>query len=249
MPEKKSVKHTHELHAPLELSKTPKGVTVIEGFPGLGLVGTIVTGYLLDHLRTEKIGSYYFEEPPATIAVHGCKLIDPIGIYYNKEHNLVIVHAISSPVGMEYRAADLIIDLCNQVQAKEIISVEGVGSTETEAKTRGFYFTNNNHIEKKMKKLGITCLGEGIIVGVTAALLLRHDFPQLSLFAETHSKLPDSRAAAKIVELLDKYLGLKVDYKPLIKQAEEFEKKLKALFEQTKKAQTLKEQKKIGYIG
>ena len=38
----------HPLHVRLVLSKKPRGATVIEGFPGLGLVCTIATGFLLD---------------------------------------------------------------------------------------------------------------------------------------------------------------------------------------------------------
>lgn len=232
----------------LVLKKKPKNVTVVEGFPGIGLVGTLATGALLDHLKMEKIGDYYFEEPPATIAIHGCEMVDPIGIYYNQKHNIVIVHAISSAAGVEFKAADLIIDLCGQLGAKQIISLEGVGSA-AQRETKGFFFTKDKTAKQEMEKAGVKCLGEGIIVGVTAALLLKNFCPQLCLFAETHSKLPDSRAAAKLIEILDKYLGLKVDPKPLVKQAEEFEKKLKTLLEQTHKVKELKQQKKVRYIG
>jgi len=244
----KEVHKPHPLHSKLVLSKKPKGATVIEGFPGIGLVGTIATGFLLDHLKCEKIGSYYFEESPATLAVHGCQIIDQIGVYYNKEYNLVIVHAIASPAGVEFNAADLILDLCKQIQASEIITLEGVGSQET-GETRGFYYTDHQQLRKTMAKHGVECLGEGIIMGVTAAILMRGGFPTLSLFAETHSKLPDSKAAAKLVEILDKLLNLKVNYEPLLKQAEEFEKKLKAMLSQTMKAQEMKEKKEVKYIG
>ncbi|MEM4240162.1 MAG: PAC2 family protein [Candidatus Woesearchaeota archaeon] len=245
---KKGAHGPHPLHAPLILTKKPKGATVIEGFPGLGLVGTIATGFLLDHLKCEKIGSYYFEDPPATLAVHGDKIIEPIGIYYNKEYNLVIVHAITSAQGMEFHAADLILHLCKQINASQVITLEGVGSSEIE-ETRGFFYTDHPQLKKTMESLGISCLGEGIIMGVTAALLMRNQLPALSLFAETHSKLPDSKAAAKIIEILDKVLNLKVNYEPLLKQAEEFEKKLKGMLQQTMKAQEMKEKKQVGYIG
>jgi len=247
--DKKEAHGPHPLHAKLVLTKKPKGATVIEGFPGLGLVGTIATGFLLDHLKCEKIGTYYFEDPPATLAVHGDKIINPIGIYYNKEYNLIIVHAITSAQGMEFHAADLILSLCEQVNASQIITLEGVGSSETEETTRGFFYTDHPQLKDTMEKMGVDCLGEGIIMGVTAALLLRDQYPILSLFAETHSKLPDSKAAAKIVEILDKVLGLKVNYEPLLKQAEEFEKKLKGMLSQTMKAQEMKEKKQVGYIG
>ncbi|MEM4282853.1 MAG: hypothetical protein QW559_03695 [Candidatus Woesearchaeota archaeon] len=38
----------------VQLSKKPKGVTVIEGFPVYGLVGTTTTGFLLSILNSNK---------------------------------------------------------------------------------------------------------------------------------------------------------------------------------------------------
>lgn len=233
----------------LTLTKKPKGVTIIEGFPGYGLVATISTGFLLDHLKCEKIGSYYFEQTMPTLAIHQCKLIDPIGIYYNKEYNIVVVHAVTSVIGLEWQAAELILDLYKQLQAKEIISIEGVGS-ESPGEPKAFWFTTNPALRKKIEKTGYTCIGEGIIVGVTSALLLNRKMPHICIFAETHMKLPDSKAAAKIIEALDKYLGLKVNYKPLLKQAEEFEQKLRGLLEQAVAAQkkTTEDRKNLSYI-
>ncbi|MBW2969896.1 PAC2 family protein [Candidatus Woesearchaeota archaeon] len=233
-----------------ELKKI-KATTVLEGFPGFGLVSTITTGFLIDHLKCEQIGKYWFEQGQPTIAIHNCSLIDPIGIYYNKKYDLVIVHSIAPATGMEWKAAELVLNIAKTVGAKEIITIEGVGSQESN-ETRGFFYTSNPQHKKKFEKMGIDCLGEGIIVGVTSALLMKA--PQkgmdvCSLFSETHSNLPDSKAAAKIIELLDKYLGLKVDYQPLLKQAAEFEKKLRTLIEQSQKAKEIKEKKDITYVG
>lgn len=233
----------------IKLSKKPKGVTIVEGFPGFGLVATITTGFLIDHLKCEKIGTYYFAHLPANLAVHGCKLIDPIGVYYNKKYNIVIVHAISPAVGIEWEAADLVANICKQLQAKEIISIEGVGSSEMQGEPKTFYYCNNSEKAKKLVKAGFKCLGEGIIVGVTAALLMKTKLPMTALFAETASQLPDSKAAAKIIESLDKLMGLKVDYKPLLKQAVEFEGKIKGILEKTAQSKEQVEKKQLSYLG
>ena len=44
-----------------ELKKKPKNPTIIEGFPGFGLVGTIASEFLMSHLDCEQIGRFYFE--------------------------------------------------------------------------------------------------------------------------------------------------------------------------------------------
>lgn len=230
------------------LTKKPKKVTIIEGFPGFGLVGTIATGFLAEHLKCEKIGRHYFEEPPVTLAIHDCVLVDPVGIFYNKKYNIVIVHSITHPNGLEWKAADMILDLAEQLEAKEIITIEGVGSTET-TECRAFHYTTQPAVKSKLSALGYDCLGEGIVVGVTSALLLKSTVPMTCLFAETHSQLPDSKAAAKAIELLDKYLKLEVDYQPLLKQAQMFETKIKTILEQSKKAKDMKDKKALSYLG
>ena len=86
-------------------------------------------------------------------------------------------------------------------------------------------------------------------MGVTASIILRDTLPSSCIFIETHSQLPDSRAAAKVIETLDKYLGLEIDFKPLLQKAEEFESKLKTLMQQSKIATEEKEQKDLNYLG
>ena len=73
--------------------------------------------------------------------------------------------------------------------------------------------------------------------------------PVSCIFAETHSNLPDSKAAAKIVEALDKYLGMDLDYKPLLEQAQKFEDKLKSILKKSQEAQDISDQKKLSYLG
>lgn len=235
-----------------QLKKVPKKVAIIEGFPGFGLVATIATGFLIEHLKCEQIGRYWFEDSMPTVAIHGCSAVDPIGIWYNKKNNIVIVQGVMSPSGHEWKFADFLYEIAGKMEAKEIITLEGVGSQEETSKVKGFHFTNNKTKAKKLGELGIDCIGEGIIVGISSALLLRsylNKIPVTCLFSETHSKLPDSKAAAKVVEMLDKYLGLDVDTKPLMKQAEEFENKLKEMIEKQKQAKQTVTKKDISYLG
>ncbi len=237
----------------ITLSKTPKGVIVLEGFPGLGVVATIATSFLIEHLKCEQIGRFHFEDKEVApiVSIHKCKLIDPIGVYYSKERNLVIIHTITSPLYVEWAASDLVIEVCEQLKASELISIEGIGAPpdSKSAEPKAFYFTSDKKLEKKITDLGVACLGEGSIIGVTAALLEKTSIPHMCFFADTYSNLPDSRAAAKVIEVLDKYLELDVDYEPLLKQAKEFEERIKSIVEKVAKTQDLKEKKDLNYMG
>lgn len=232
----------------IELIKKPKKVIIIEGFPGFGLIGTITTEFLIEHLKCEKIGRLYFEDLPATLAIHQGKLIDPVSIYYNKEYNMVIIHSITATSGVEWLAADIIEKLAKQLDAKEIISIEGVGSTFPDSQ-RVFYYSNKNTKTNILQSANVDPLDEGIIMGVTSALMLKVFETHLTaLFAETHSNLPDSKGAAKIIEVLDKYLKLKIDPQPLMEKAEKFEEKLKNILEKSQEASEEMDRKKTSYI-
>jgi uncharacterized protein len=234
----------------IRLSKKPKNCILIEGFPGFGLVGTIASEFLLEHLKFEQIGKIIFDEMPATIAIHDGKVVEPLGIFYNKKYNLVLLHAITASSGMEWKLSEMVVDLAKQLNAKEIICLEGVGSSEETTTSRVFFYSNNEKNKNKFKKIKVEPLKEGIIIGVTGAVLLRAEkIPVSCIFAETHTNLPDSKAAAKVIEVLDKYLGLRVDYKPLIAQAEKFENKLRGLLTEGQKAQQVSEKKKLSYVG
>jgi len=118
------------------------------------------------------------------------------------------------------------------------------------AASNSFYYTNTEKKKGVLDNIGLKPLKEGIIMGVTGALMLKMDGrPLCCLFADTASNLPDSKAAARIIESLDKYLGLKVDPKPLMQQAAKFEEKLKGILGSSRKAQEISEKKKLSYVG
>lgn len=234
----------------LELNKKPKGVKIIEGFPGFGLIGTITTEFLIDHLKCEFIGNIWIKELPAMVAIHKGEVVNPLGIFYNKDHNLIILHAITSPRGLEWDLSDALIQIAKELEAKEIISIEGVGSPRISEEPNSYFYSNNESNIKKLKGIGLKPLKEGIIMGVTSTLLLKIKKTRFScLFVETHSALPDSKASAEVVKALDKYLGLNVDYKPLLKTAEQFEAQLKELMSNTQQAVKERDKRQMSYVG
>lgn len=232
----------------IELKEKPKkGATIIEGFPGFGLVSTIATEYLIDHLDARLIGKISSDKMPAMIAIHKGQIIEPLGIFYDEKNNIVIVRAIANVNGMEWDITDNLIKLAEEIKAKEIISIEGISSDGKPPEPEAFFFTHDEERKKRFNTLNIKEIDEGIIVGVTASLMTK--MPETTfLFTEASSELPDSRAAAKVIEVLDDYLKLKVDFKPLVKKAEDFESKIKQILMQTQEVSKQKE-KKESYFG
>ncbi len=230
------------------IRKRPRRATIIEGFPGYGLVGSIVTNFLIDTLNMEPIGSLCTEKIPAVASIHKKDLRSPLGLYYSKDLNIIVSNVLVSSREIEWDYARAIIDLSKELNIKRIISIEGIHSPTPKGKV--YAFTNNSDEKERLQKKGFKFIDEGMIIGPTAALmLLTESTPIIGLFAETRSGIPDSRAAAEAIKAIDKYLGLKIDYEPLIKQAEEFEEALKKVIEQTRKAQEEQERKRLDYFG
>ncbi|MBN2052915.1 proteasome assembly chaperone family protein [Candidatus Woesearchaeota archaeon] len=225
------------------LKKIPKNPIIIEGFPSFGLVGTITTEFLLEHLKAELIGEFQYTELGPISAIHKGKLVNPMAVWHVPSKNIVILHTILNVKGYEWELADEIIKMAQKMQAKEILGIEGVATDDPTGEVKVYYYG-----DKKLEATGALPVKESIIMGVSGALMQRYKKINC-IFGAAHSQLPDSKAAAKIIEVLDKYLGLKVDYNPLLKQAEAFEDKLKTIIQQSSKTVKEADKKAMSYLG
>jgi uncharacterized protein (TIGR00161 family) len=237
----------------LKLKITPKNPIIIEGFPGFGFVATIAVEYLMDHLKMHPIGSFWSPRLAPIAFIHGRRVIQPLEIFHNDKYNIIVLEAVTGVAGMEWEVTDALLELYKKVDAKEIISIEGIGAPEEQAEPEAYYFANQEAGKKKFESLGLEPVKDGVIFGPAGALMLKADkkINASFIFAETRSNLPDSKAAAKIIEVLDKYLNLKVDYRPLLKKAASFEEQLKGLMEKAKEAGAMKKEREPEqeYIG
>ncbi|MBS3132852.1 proteasome assembly chaperone family protein [Candidatus Woesearchaeota archaeon] len=232
------------------LKEKPKSPIIIQGFPGIGMVGAIAAEFLIQHLETKLVGKIIVDKTPPLVAVHEGRLIEPYSIYYNKKYNLLIIHSIVATPGSEWQIADSIVALANELKAAQIISLEGIGSSDGKNTSKTFYYCNSARLEKVLQKANIESLKEGIIMGQTSALLSKADITPIScIFAETHTNLPDSKAAAELIKALDVILDLKIDYKPLLKIAAQFEEKFRGIMVQSEKAKDLQSKKQMSYVG
>ena len=234
----------------LELTERPTTKPIlIEGFPGFGFVSTIATEFLIKHLNAKMIGRMTSDKIQPIAAIHKGQIIHPIGIYYDKKNNLMIIQAVTPVDGLEWEIAETVEELCKQVKVKEIIGLEGVNSQVQSKEPNVFCFSKEKSSLDRLAKLKIMPLDEGIIIGVTGALLMKSSSPLSCFFVEAHSQMPDNKAAAKLVESVDKYLKLQIDTGPLLNKAKEMEVKLKDLMGKVSETKSAKDQRHLDYMG
>lgn len=224
----------------LNLHKKPKNPTIIIGFPGMGLVGPIVTEFLIEHMRTEKVGEFVYDDLPPTVAVHKGELVHPMSLHYSEKYNILIIYTLLNVQGKEWDLAKEIFSLAKETDSKEILCIDGANTVGDEENSI-YYFGNES-----LKEHGAKQMKESVITGVTGALLLK-DVSVSCIFAAVNMQMPNAMAASNIVKFLDSYLGLEVDAEPLVQQAQEFENKLKNVMDQSKKLRESTHQ--LDYLG
>jgi uncharacterized protein len=238
-----------------------RGATVIDGFPSVGLVSTITANYLISTLKMEQIGILDSMHFPTVSVVRGSEPLNPVRIYSNTSRGasseskiVVFISEFQPPSNLIKMIAATILDWAQDQGCNLLISPEGLvidrGESDEEEEEE------NNKKSPSLEDLvvyGIGCtvnardiigkqnivqFQEGVISGVAGVLLnegKRRDFDVISILAEARPNYPDARAAAKVIEAIDKMLlKIDIDVEPLLSEAAEIEAKIMTMQKQAK---------------
>ena len=222
-----------------------KNPIVIEGFPGIGLVGNITCQHIIEELGMKYIGSIdsrYF--PPLAVLFNGIVYM-PVRIYENSEQNIiVIISDIPIHPTVSYDMSKAIVDWIESIKSKYVVSIAGIATTTGTRRVFGGA-TTNEMLEKIKDKTEIFQVGtiSGISGSIMAECLLRN-MPAVSLLGETSGPNPDPRSAAEVISVLNKIFDLSIDADKLSAQDEQIELELSKLAEQVKATEVPQETKK-----
>lgn len=220
-----------------------RGATIIDGFPSVGLVSTITANYLIDVLELSQIGimdSKYF--PTVSIVRNGVPLY-PVRIYAGKGVCIFISEFQPAPKLIR-PIAETILAFAKRKGASTIISPEGLvldSEQDDQEEVQVYALGSTQETRDLLAKHDIQQFGNGIITGVSGVLLnlgKKDGINAISILAEANPNYPDARAAAKVIEAIDKLLpGTRIDVKPLYTEAENIEKTLRMMQKQAAPAQ------------
>ncbi|TFF88122.1 MAG: proteasome assembly chaperone family protein [Promethearchaeota archaeon] len=203
---------------------------IIEGFQGIGLVGTLSAQYMAQKLGLKRIGYVKSEGIPSLALLVNGKLLNPVKIYVNKSKDLIIIESeLSIPRKIIYELSEEIAKWAKKIKAREVICMEGIAVKEEERNYEVYGFSTDAKILKKITSDGVKKLDNGIVIGMSAALLLNCKdikVPATCLMVESRPNFPDGKAAAALVKKINELYDFKIDVKELQTQAVAFEKKL-----------------------
>ena len=212
-----------------------KNPIVIEGFPGIGLVGNITCQHIIEELGMKYIGSIdsrYF--PPLAVLFNGIVFM-PVRIYESQKKNIVVVISdIPIHPTASYDLSKALVDWVESIKTKNVVSIAGIATTTGLRRVFGGA-TTKEMLEKIKDKTEVFQVGtiSGISGSIMTECFLRN-IPAVSLLGETPGPNPDPRAAVEVINVLNKIYDLSIDANKLTTQAEQIELELSKLAEQVR---------------
>lgn len=238
---------------------------LIEGLPGLGLVGKIATRYLIKQLKAERFAYLYSPHFPYFVLVSkkgNVRLLrGTFHFWKNKkgENDLIFLTGDSQAQTIEgqYEISDRILDFAKQYNARMVVTI---GGYRMEAKDKPKVIaaaTNQGLLNRALQARALISPMGSPIVGTAGLILGLARFKKvdaLCLLGETRGYLPDPKAAKSILEVLQTMLGFDVNLTGLdeeIAKAETMVTRLQKIEEKRalqSEEMRKKEDKKITYI-
>ncbi len=211
----------------LKTQKPFTGNIVLVAFPGLGFVGTIAGRYIAEKLNLNWTGYLFDDRLPPMGKVRDGKLLYPINIYSGESISLVLAETAISP-DLVWDVSRAIITKARKDGAKYVIAISGVLMPDNEGV---FGIPSNTTARKLMEKFGIKEIENGVITGVSAAILLHSremGVPSILLLGPA-SNQQDFNAAITTIRALSSIIGRDIPTEELLELAHKYEHEMKML--------------------
>lgn len=249
----------------VQLEKEPdvENPVFVEGLAGIGHIGKTTVSYLADHLEAEKIGELYSHHFPPYTIVKDDKTVDLLrnDIYQAKredDRDLILIEGnaqASTPEG-HYEVAEKIMDLIDQINASEIITVGGYGTGDVVEDPEVLGAVTTEKVKDDYSDHGVNFSHDvGQIVGASGLILAMgrdREYPGICLLGETPGFLmSDPKATEAVLQAIEQILDLELDYSALDEKVEESQEVLKKLqnLQQKQGQDQDQSQQDLGYIG
>jgi hypothetical protein len=243
---------------------SPNNPILIEGLPGLGLVGKIALRYMVKQLKAKKVAHLYSPHFPYFVLVNkkgNVRLLRGAFYYYKNPHGNDLIlftgDSQSQTIEGQYEIADQILNYSERHNVKTIATIGGY-RMEPEGKPKVFIAATSKEILDKALKAGATLSTSGSPIVGTAGLILGlakfKKIGALCLLGETRGYLPDPLSAKSVLEVLKYAFNFDLDLagldeeiaraETMVTRLQQIEEKRAIQAEETRK----EEDKKTTYI-
>src|SRR5439155_13350304 len=251
---------------------------LIEGLPGVGNVGRIAAGYMVEELGAKKFAELHSSHFMPFVLLHQNSAVHVLKneFYYWKakqagQSDLIILIGDSQSVDAEghYEIVVEILEYISKFGVKEMYTLAGLSVGEATENPKVVGAVSDPELIKKYSKYGIDFdagAKVGTIVGASGLLLglgKNYGIKGICLLGETvgFPIIPDPKSAEEVLRILLKITSIKLDTSKLdkkIKEMEAFMKKIRDVEMKTMnqmmrgkapEAEASEEKEKLTYIG
>lgn len=212
-----------------------KNPVLVEGLPGIGLVGKIAADHMADELNAEKFAEIHSMHLPPQVNIQEdgtVKLVNMEFHYYNKGKK-DIIFLLGDFQGMspesQYLLTERTLDFTQELGVKRIITLGGLGTGSITHEPKVFGAATNKKLVAELKKKGIIFKGGGAIFGASGLLLglsMPRGMEAACLMGETHGQIIDAKSGEAVLKSLADILGVNVDMTKIAKKAKETEEQI-----------------------
>ncbi len=212
-----------------------KNAVLVEGLPGIGLVGKLAVQHMLDELKAKKFADLYSPHLPPQVFVQkdGTVKLVSMELYYWKGKKNDLILLVGDFQGItpksQYLISEKIIEFCGKFGMKKIFTLGGLGTGSMTKTPKVFGAATSKKTVDEFKKQGVTFRGGGAIFGAAGLLIglgMQKGYDGVCLMGETHGQIIDAKAAEAVLSVLTKILGVKIDMTKLENKAKETEEQI-----------------------
>jgi len=212
-----------------------KNAILIEGLPGIGLVGKLAADHMLDELKAKKFIEFYSPYLPPQVIIRKdgtVKLVNMEFHYWRGEKNdLILLTGEFQGItpDSQYQISEKILDMAEKFNVVRIFTLGGLGTGGITKEPKVFGATTNRELVEDLKKLGVIFKGGGAIFGASGLLLglgMQRGIDGVCLMGETHGQIIDAKSAEAVLKVLTNILGIEIDMTELVKKAKETERQM-----------------------
>jgi len=227
-----------------------EGALVVSCFPSVSHVSSIVAHYLIERLELKFVGGILDARLPPVALIQDGKPMPPVRMYAGKpvcnmekcDNVVVLVSEAPIPPRLCLPLAEALLEYSHQkgfvagvlidsFSHQQESGHEVMDTDDTDETLLGIGATD--WALEQLETMGIPPLEAGMVAGMSGVLLgegRRRRLNMLCIMAESAGSIPDARAAARVIEKLDKMLpAIHLDTEPLLVEAERIETQIKAM--------------------
>ncbi|MFB6167274.1 MAG: proteasome assembly chaperone family protein [Haloferacaceae archaeon] len=200
--------------------------TLVEGFPGVGLVGKIAADYLVDSFGMVHHGNVHCDDLPPVVGYGEADpaLRTPVRLYADDERDLLV---LQSDVPVAPGAAGSVANCLGESIDETVTALylSGIPSERDEAPP-GVYGVGTGDVADRLAEVGLEAPPEpGLVSGPTGALLARaleRGERAFGVVAESDPQFPDPAASRAVIsEAIEPLAGVEVPTDDLVEHASE----------------------------